>query len=244
MIDKRKRHIVSLEKMPADVRAAFNEKYPGGIEECEDDIQLCPKPNGEVFFAVTIDLPEDIYVRYLLSPRVKNEKLCPYRKTVRSYFAGNEPADGAALMQYLHENIRFFSEPFHNRMPDPRAVLKSGCCPEEEKDLLFCLLARALGIPARLNPYTGDAEYYLNGTKLKKDSQSVTLRVGDVIVVGAAMTENDTNPDTGYEENSHTVTQNDLDKGFKVSFTVKVTENGGRYRDSEAKWKVTFTFSQ
>ena len=62
MIDKRKRHIVSLEKMPADVRAAFNENYPGGIEECEDDIQLCPKPNGEVFYAVTIDLPEDIYL--------------------------------------------------------------------------------------------------------------------------------------------------------------------------------------
>ncbi len=118
------------------------------------------------------NLPEDIYVRYLLSPRAENEKLCPYRKAVRSYFAGNEPADGAALMQYLHENIRFFSEPFLNRMPDPRAVLKSGCCPEEEKDLLFCLLARALGIPARLNPYTGDAEYYLNGSFVPADPES------------------------------------------------------------------------
>lgn len=61
-IDNRKRHVISLEKMPPEVIAAFNEKYPGGVTDCEDDIQQYPKPNGEVFYAVTIELPTDIYL--------------------------------------------------------------------------------------------------------------------------------------------------------------------------------------
>lgn len=61
-IDRRKRHMISLEKMPADVLAAFNEKYPGGIIECEDDIEAYPKPSGEMVYAVTIELPDDIYL--------------------------------------------------------------------------------------------------------------------------------------------------------------------------------------
>lgn len=61
-IDKRKRHVISLEKMPPEVVAAFNEKYPGGITDCEEDIEQYPKPNGELFYAVTIELPNDIYL--------------------------------------------------------------------------------------------------------------------------------------------------------------------------------------
>ena len=61
-LDTRKRHVVSLEKMSAEVRDAFNAKYPGGIVDCEDDIQQYPKPSGEIFYAVTIELPEDIYL--------------------------------------------------------------------------------------------------------------------------------------------------------------------------------------
>lgn len=61
-IDKRRRHVISLEKMPPEVVAAFNEKYPGGITDCEDDIEQYPKPSGELFYAVTIELPDDIYL--------------------------------------------------------------------------------------------------------------------------------------------------------------------------------------
>ena len=60
--DKRRRHVISLEKMPPEVVAAFNAKYPGGITDCEDDIEQYPKPNGELFYAVTIELPDDIYL--------------------------------------------------------------------------------------------------------------------------------------------------------------------------------------
>lgn len=60
--DTRKKHVISIEKMPAELVNAFNGKYPGGIMECEDDIKQYTKPNGDVFYAVTIELPEDIYL--------------------------------------------------------------------------------------------------------------------------------------------------------------------------------------
>ncbi|MCQ2184274.1 MAG: hypothetical protein MJY62_02560 [Bacteroidales bacterium] len=58
----KKHHIVSIEKMSAEVADAFKEKYPEGLESCEDDIVKYPKPNGDCFYAVTIELPEDIYL--------------------------------------------------------------------------------------------------------------------------------------------------------------------------------------
>lgn len=60
--DNKKRHVVSYEKMSADVLAAFNAKYPGGVNECLDDIQKYPKPDGSSFYAITLELPEDIYL--------------------------------------------------------------------------------------------------------------------------------------------------------------------------------------
>ena len=48
--------------MSEELLAAFNEKYPGGVNDCLDDIQKYPKPDGTSFYAVTLELPEDIYL--------------------------------------------------------------------------------------------------------------------------------------------------------------------------------------
>lgn len=60
--DNKKRHVVSYEKMSAEVLAAFNAKYPGGLNDCLDDIQKYPRPDGTSFYAITLELPEDIYL--------------------------------------------------------------------------------------------------------------------------------------------------------------------------------------
>lgn len=48
--------------MPPEVVAAFNVKYPGGIQDCEDDLEQYPKPNGECFYAVELELADDVYL--------------------------------------------------------------------------------------------------------------------------------------------------------------------------------------
>lgn len=60
--DNKKRHVVSYEKLSEEVLAAFNEKYPGGIQSCLDDVQKYPKPDGSFFHAVTLELPQDVYL--------------------------------------------------------------------------------------------------------------------------------------------------------------------------------------
>ncbi len=87
----------------------------------------------------------------------------------------------------------------------------------------------------------GTQVFYLNGKKIG-DSASVTLSAGDVVTVRAVVTEQDGNPDVGENEQSYTVTQADLDGGFRITFSVKVTENGGRYNGRSANWRVSFTF--
>ena len=84
--------------------------------------------------------------------------------------------------------------------------------------------------------------FYVNGEEVWSDSV-ITLNAGDTITVEAEISEHDKNPDTGIEIVNYIVTEQDLTRGFTISFNVSVTENGGRYSGNTAKWSVVFRFS-
>jgi hypothetical protein len=60
--DNRRRHIVSYENMSPELAAAFAEKYPKGFNDYLPDLNKYTKPDGTPFYAVLIELPEDIYL--------------------------------------------------------------------------------------------------------------------------------------------------------------------------------------
>ena len=60
--DGRKRHVVSYENMSNEVAEAFAEKYPRGFNDYLDDLVKYPKPDGTSFYAVTIEIPDGIYL--------------------------------------------------------------------------------------------------------------------------------------------------------------------------------------
>ena len=60
--DNRKRHIVSYENMSPELAAAFAAKYPKGFNDYLPDLTRYTKPDGTPFYAVLIELPEDIYL--------------------------------------------------------------------------------------------------------------------------------------------------------------------------------------
>lgn len=60
--DNKKRHVVSYENMSAELAAAFNEKYPRGFNDYLDDLVKYPKPDGTSFYAVTVEIPDGIYL--------------------------------------------------------------------------------------------------------------------------------------------------------------------------------------
>ena len=60
--DGKKRHVVSYENMSEAVAEAFAEKYPRGFNDYLDDLVKYPKPDGSSFYAVTIEIPDGIYL--------------------------------------------------------------------------------------------------------------------------------------------------------------------------------------
>lgn len=59
---QKKRAVVSYANMPAELAAAFKEKYPKGYADYMGDIFKVDKPDGTFFYAVSIEIPEAIYL--------------------------------------------------------------------------------------------------------------------------------------------------------------------------------------
>lgn len=60
--DGKKRHVVSYENMSQELAAAFAEKYPRGFNDYLNDLVKYPKPDGTSFYAVTVEIPDAIYL--------------------------------------------------------------------------------------------------------------------------------------------------------------------------------------
>ena len=58
----KRRAVVSYENMNDEVAAAFAEKYPKGYVDYFPDLVKYPKPDGTSFYAVTIEIPDAIYL--------------------------------------------------------------------------------------------------------------------------------------------------------------------------------------
>ena len=92
MADSKKRHVVSYEKMPQhpDLAAAFAEKYPRGFSDYLTDLVKYPKPDGTSFYAVTVEVPDAIY---LVKINVKTDDL----EDVERWLEGEEDAENEAV---------------------------------------------------------------------------------------------------------------------------------------------------
>lgn len=112
-----------------------------------------PRPDG---------VPEGIWAAFVLCPRVGYEQLLPQRRELTTYFSEKRSAvfrrDPAALWAWLMETIAPST-----LSPSPLAALTLRQASPEAKRVLFAALCRALGVPARLAPEDGAAEYWHNG---------------------------------------------------------------------------------
>lgn len=58
----KKRAVVSYANMSAELAAAFKEKYPRGYADYMGDIFKVDKPDGSFFYAISLEIPEAIYL--------------------------------------------------------------------------------------------------------------------------------------------------------------------------------------
>ena len=125
--------------------------------------------------------PRAVWVEGILCPRVASEALRP----VRGRLAENlkDIGDARALWDTISRRMGTCRMTPEGLAPDLAAALEYGWCDRRLRDVLFTASARALGIPARLDPITGAKQVWRDGewqALLPEDAPTarLTLRNG------------------------------------------------------------------
>ena len=85
-INKR-RAVVSFENMSEELATAFAEKYPKGYTDYFPDLMKYDKPDGTSFYAVTVEIPDAIY---LVKIKVKTDDA----EDIERWLDGEDGDDG------------------------------------------------------------------------------------------------------------------------------------------------------
>ena len=114
-----------------------------------------------------ISMPPDLYAQYILSPRVSNEMLVPYRKTLTEFFTEAERQkyhdNPTLLVDWVKQNIQTGDNLNPQRYPiSPLGVLKARKADRHSRNIFFVSMARSLGIAAQINPVNGNVQYFDN----------------------------------------------------------------------------------
>ncbi len=107
------------------------------------------------------------FSKYVRNPRVSNEMLTPYKSffynAIPKEQAAEYQADPAKLVTWVRDSIRIDGNCNLGGAPiTPIGVWKSGTADVRSRNIFFVSLARAMGIPARIDPVTAKVQL-LNG---------------------------------------------------------------------------------
>ena len=128
------------------------------------------------------NMDADIFVPYVLNPRVDDEVLQKYRKAILEQLSEEEKnmlqKDPAKIRKWIEDKI--ISSPEKERssvITTPSGCLKTGTGSILSKKILFVAMARTLGIPARLNPHDRSMEYMKNGKFIPVSAETEEKRI-------------------------------------------------------------------
>ena len=111
------------------------------------------------------DYPEEIYLNYVLCPRIYLEEITGFRQYIINYFT-DDLKDSfikkpIKVWDYIKENItELLKYEYEEIYATPAEVLKMGRGSLMSKKILFVAICRSLGIPARINISDLSIEYY------------------------------------------------------------------------------------
>jgi len=109
----------------------------------------------------------DIFINYVLNPRIENEKLISYKSYLQNKFGQDfiykTQNNIDHLVDWINSNIEINS--LHNYYKVPitaEGVYELKISDSYSRDLFFVAASRSFGIPARLEPATKVPQYYKN----------------------------------------------------------------------------------
>lgn len=111
------------------------------------------------------DWDEDVWVNYVLSPRIALERLTPFKEELAQAI-GNETiskiaANPQVAVEWINQNIKLIGDnENYIWVPSvPMGAVEMKAADKYSRDILFVAMCRTAGVAARINTVTGDAEY-------------------------------------------------------------------------------------
>lgn len=110
----------------------------------------------------------DVFVKYVLNPRVYNETLTAYRAYIQNFFTPWQQhlfrRSPKKIMTWIRQNLKVvYDIDYKDLYNTPAASLSSGLTGTVGYKILFVAICRTLGIPARLDPVTSEPQYRKGG---------------------------------------------------------------------------------
>lgn len=110
-------------------------------------------------------LNKELYIQYVLSPRVDNEWLRPYKGFLQSRFStsfiDSAHRNPVFIADWIKNNIRIDRVSNYSRAPlTPIGSFELRTTDPHSRDILFVALCRSFGIPSRLEPGTRVPQFY------------------------------------------------------------------------------------
>lgn len=116
---------------------------------------------------LSVSYPFDVYLKGIISPRIANEGLRPWRGFLKTQFLNifkeekNISVDN--VKEWIAQNIRIDNdENYYNCPISPRGVFELGIADEYSRDIFFVAVCRAIDIPAYMDNATGQLFYFEN----------------------------------------------------------------------------------
>ncbi len=110
------------------------------------------------------DFPKEIFIPYIMCPRISYEEITPYRKFLLSVISledaelfRRQPLKAWQYVCGFGENTLRQND---RLLGTPQGIFKSGLASQKAKKVLFAVVLRTLGVPARINPVDGSPQYY------------------------------------------------------------------------------------
>ena len=156
----------------------FKDMYDLEADVLEEHLQSAMAFEGQ--------FEEEIFVKFLLNPRVENEELSKYRSFILTWFSADEKKDfienPKRIYEYIKNNIEYDeTKDFERLRVSPKGALLQQYADPVSRKVLFCAICRTLGIPARVNHLRREVEYYCDG-------QFVTIAEMETPTTSASLT--------------------------------------------------------
>ncbi|MDR1783532.1 MAG: transglutaminase-like domain-containing protein [Dysgonamonadaceae bacterium] len=145
--------------------------------------------------SIAPDISEDMLVRYILSPRIENELILPWRDSFK--FQSNI----SQIIDFVRDSLNINEEEnYYNCRISPSGVYNLKIADRRSRNVFFVAAARNLGIPARLEPATGKPQYYETGKWIDAVFEPETVSTANLPKGKLTVANSPTNPTKpGYE---------------------------------------------